>query len=190
MDHEAALGRLSEGVDGLLEVDAAALSDDELSAAVIEAQRESERLAAARAALVSQWDARQSWAADGAKTGAAWLAAKCRMSKASARREVRRARTLRHMPVASEALAAGEIGVDHLDTLTRVRREPLSECFARDERQLVGHAKRLPFHHFHKAGAGASRLRVCAFGPGSTRSDAHASAGQRHRGSGMDCVSV
>lgn len=144
------MGRLAERVDSLLEFDAAELSDDELSDAVVELQRQSERLAAARAALVSVWDARQSWAADGARTGAAWLAAKCRMSKRSARREVRRARALRHMPVASEALAAGEIGVDHLDALSRVRRDHLAECFARAERQLVGHTKRLPFHHFHK----------------------------------------
>ncbi len=151
MDHEASLGRVSEGVDDLLGVDAGALSDDELSDAVVELQRQSERLAAARAALISTWDARQSWAADGARTGAAWLAAKCRMSKATARREIRRARALRHMPRVSEGLADGDIGVDHLDALSRVRRDHLADCFARAERQLVGHAKRLPFHHFHKA---------------------------------------
>lgn len=190
MDFEAAVSTVNEGLDGLSGADVAALTDGELSDAVVELERLKARLDATEATVVGAWDRRRVWASDGARSGAAWLVWRCRMARSRASRLLRRARHLREMPEAPAALEQGEISGDHVDALGRVRRDDVAGAFERDEADLVTNARRLRFDHFAKTGAGASRLRVCAFGPGSPRSDAHAFAGQWHRGSQMDCVSI
>jgi len=59
--------------------------------------------------LYSDWE---EWAADGAKTASAWIASRCRIPRGAARRRVRLARSLRHLPECAQAWREGAIGVD------------------------------------------------------------------------------
>ena len=52
----------------------------------------------------------EEWAADGAKTAASWIATRCRVPRAAAKRRVRLGRTLRHLPAVAEAWREGAIG--------------------------------------------------------------------------------
>ena len=79
------------GIDDLLALDVAALSDAELHELAIALQRETHRLAAARARLVSAWEARKLWADDGSRSPGHRLAREASMSVRAAKAEVRRA---------------------------------------------------------------------------------------------------
>ncbi len=144
-------GGLAEAIDELLTVDVAGLDDEALHEAVVGLQRQSSRLAAARARVVSQWDARRVWAADGSRSAGARLARDARCAPVTARAEVRRARRLRTIPVTRDAFASGDLSVDHVDVLAGVNHKPYEELLARDEALLVGHAKTLRFSHFCRA---------------------------------------
>src|SRR5438552_13486528 len=97
-----------------------ALSDDELHDAVIGLRKLcTSSLAAAEARLLSEWDARRSWAEDGSRSAAARLARDTGSDPRSCRRDLWRARCLRTMPLTSDALAAGRIGPDNADSLWR-----------------------------------------------------------------------
>jgi len=56
------------------------------------------------------FEAGEEWAPDGAKTAAAWIATRCRAPRSVARRRVRRARTLFHLPCCAEAWREDQAG--------------------------------------------------------------------------------
>ncbi len=142
---------LATGVAEVANLDPDELSDRELSDALAEIHGLRSRLEAAEARLTGIWDARRCWAADEARTGAAWLGARCRMSSATAKRCIRYARALRSMPATAAAWADGEIGVDHVGLLVRARTPVTAECFERDEKLLVDLARDLRYGHFEIA---------------------------------------
>src|SRR5580704_17950231 len=45
----------------------------------------------------------EEWAAEGAKTAASWIATSCRVDRRAAKRRVRLGRTLRHLPLVTQA---------------------------------------------------------------------------------------
>lgn len=92
-------------------------------AEVIEALDQMRALAEAATAaaldLVSACDARGLWEADGATSMTAWLAARYKLTKSTAREWVRVARALGALPAIRRAHARGELSWDQLRPLTR-----------------------------------------------------------------------
>lgn len=129
-------------VAALAAVEAGELLDDELSALLLALDRCRTRVDASTACLVGVWDARLAWAADGATSGAGWLAARGEMSRAQASAQVKVARSLRDMPLTTEAFDAGRVGAAKARLLAgAATRHP--EGFAEDEPWLVRWAGRL-----------------------------------------------
>ncbi|HWD56086.1 MAG TPA: DUF222 domain-containing protein [Acidimicrobiales bacterium] len=139
---------LAAAIDDLLAEGVDAHCDADSMTALI---RQHSRLESVVSTAAGAYDASGDWAADGARTATAWLARRCRLPRAAARRVVRRGRQLRHLPVVAEAFAEGEINAAHLDAVVAVRRPGSEEALARDEALLVKQAKRLRFEQFAKA---------------------------------------
>ena len=98
----------------------------------------------------SAFEAGEEWAADGAKTAASWLSARCRVSRAAAKRRVRLGRTLRHLPVVAEAWRDGAIGGDQAQAIASARRHRTEASMDRDEGLLVAQAAELGFDDFYR----------------------------------------
>lgn len=131
---------LAEGVDAHCDADS-------ITALV----RQHSRLESVVSTAAAAYDASGDWAVDGAKTATAWLARRCRLPKAAARRVVRRGRHLRHLPAVAEAFSEGEVNAAHLDAVMAVCRPGSEEALARDEAMLVKQAKCLRFEQFARA---------------------------------------
>jgi Domain of unknown function (DUF222) len=134
-----------KAIGELAELDAFALADP---GSVMTLESLSARLDCVKTKVVGEFDAGGEWALEGAKTVVAWLDTRCHIPKAEARRQVRRAKALPHLPVAAEAFAAGEIGAPQFDALAGARTAVTEEALARDETMLVGFAKELKFAPF------------------------------------------
>jgi Domain of unknown function (DUF222) len=93
----------------------------------------------------------EQWAAEGAKTPAAWIATRCRLSRPAARRRVRLARNLRHLPECTEAWREGRIGTDQAKAIASARRHRTESSMARDEALLVAQASDMGFEDFERA---------------------------------------
>ena len=137
--------RLDTALGDLLDVDPDALTDDELHELVVAVQRQSHRLAALRAKLISAWDGRKVWADDGSRTAAHRLCREASMAVGSAKVEVCRARRLRSMPHTAAALASGALSPDHVDLLARANHGARSALFADHEATLVEQCQLLRF---------------------------------------------
>src|SRR6202034_1943415 len=83
------------------------------------------------------FEVKEEWAADGAKTAGAWIATRCRVPRAAARRRVRLGRSLRHLPECAEAWREGRIGSDAVRAIAAARRHRTESAMARDEAMLV-----------------------------------------------------
>ena len=139
---------LVSAVDSLCAADLSTLADGE---SLVALHRESERMQAVLTRATAAFDAGGSWGADGARSSAAWLAARCGLPLATARRRVRLGRDLRHMAKVEAAWLAGDIGEAQVAQLAEARTEATAESFARDEEMLVGQAKQLPYRQFARA---------------------------------------
>jgi len=93
----------------------------------------------------------EEWAADGAKTATAWIATRCRVSRARTRRRVRLGRTLRHLPAVAAAWREGAIGEDQAQAIAWARRHRTEASMARDEEMLVSQASEMGFEDFSRA---------------------------------------
>lgn len=138
-------------IDELLDIDPDDLDAGALHEIVVSTNRAAARLAAARAHHAAAWDARAVWAANGARTAAVRLGNECAISSESAAIEMRRARKLRDMPHTFEALARGEISVDHVDLLGRANYGQRSTLFAESEKLLVDCCASLPYRDAERA---------------------------------------
>jgi hypothetical protein len=134
------LEQLRRALDRLVEVDPGALADGQ---AVVEIHRQLARLEAVATRSSAAFDRTGRWRADGARTPAAWLAARCSLPEATARRRVRRGRDLPHLPVAERAWLEGDIGSSAVEQLTRARTGTTADQLAADEPELVRYARRL-----------------------------------------------
>ncbi len=97
---------------------------------------------------VGALDASKEHKACGDFSAADHLARRCRVRHQSVARLVKVARKLRAMPHTQAAFAAGDISLDHVETLARANSLRLAELFARDEELLVGYARTRTFHGF------------------------------------------
>src|SRR5271166_3452470 len=90
-------------------LDSAGLAGAELGGVLESLGTLSGKLAAARAAVLSRFDAARGHDADGYGSSAAWLAARGRITRRAAGAEVRRMRQFRAHPVIAAAVARGEL---------------------------------------------------------------------------------
>jgi hypothetical protein len=127
--------------------DVVSLSDAALTARLLARLAERDALTAEIRVLAGEWDKRLVWAGDGARSGAAWLAARTELSRGCAGAELKVARRLRSMPVVAEASVSGVLGAEKVAALTRaVDRDHVGSkavLFAGAEEQLVADAARL-----------------------------------------------
>jgi Domain of unknown function (DUF222)/HNH endonuclease len=142
------LDRLSEDLDALVAAGAEQFSD---GASIEVLHRELARLEAFVTEATSAFEASEEWAADGAKTAAAWVATRCRLPRNTARRRVRLGRALRQLPQCAEAWREGRIGSDQAKALASARRHRTESSMQRDEEMLVSYAVGMGFEDFARA---------------------------------------
>jgi hypothetical protein len=139
--------QLATALDGLCGADAAALAEGETVELL---HRQLARLEAVTTKATAAFDAGGEWEVDGARSATAWVAGRCGLPLAEARRRVRLGRRLRDVPAAEAAWLAGDVGEEQVASLAAARaRNP--ECFERDQYLLVQHAKELSHRHFARA---------------------------------------
>jgi hypothetical protein len=121
-----ALGSLSPGE----------LPDAALSGLLVDLDAEWNRIQAGRVALLGVWDARVAWAADGAQSGAGWVAARTEQARGAVSSEIRVARGLRAMPITEKAFLSGGLGYAKVRLLADLARD-LPDAYAEAEAFLV-----------------------------------------------------
>jgi Domain of unknown function (DUF222) len=143
---------LGAAVDRLAEIDAAAVGDDELAAAMVGLRREQARLAAVTAELTARYDARRVYAADGSLSSADWIATRARLPRRQIAGEVRVARRLAVMPQVAAAWRAGHIRDAHARLLGGLAAGVRTAVhFPAAEELLVDYARTLRFDDFERA---------------------------------------
>jgi hypothetical protein len=145
---QSMLEMLAMGVKEAAAVDVHALTDDELTDAVIEVTRLRAALEAAESRLDFAWEQRGAWRADGARSAAAWMTKTTQTPKADCGRRLWAGRAASHMALAAEAWLAGEIDGAHVRRLARARNRRTEMAFADAEAFLVGEAKKLTYAEF------------------------------------------
>jgi hypothetical protein len=135
----AALRLLGEAADALRALVPGDLPDGALADALMELDARQNVLDAACVQLTGVWDTRMVWSADGARSGATWLATHTELARPAAGSQIRLARALRTMPHTDAAFADGRLGAAKVRLLTDAA-EAATELFARDELMLVDQA--------------------------------------------------
>jgi len=92
------------------------------------------------------------WRADGARTGAAWLAARQHLPIGETRRRLRHARAMQLFPAIADAWAAGDIDRTHITTLLGVRTARTRAAFEADHEDLLASARSRGFVDFKRHG--------------------------------------
>ncbi len=140
------LNRLSAAIDELASEPTIELPAADLPNRLLALHRAAARLHAELLRTTAAFEAGAAWQADGAVTPAAWLRHEARVTEGAARDQLRTARLLRDdLPLTAAALAAGEIGSDHVRVIARAatanpnRRASLAEA----EPLLIDAARRL-----------------------------------------------
>ncbi len=139
---------LVAAVDALCAADPSTLADGE---SIVALDRQRQRLTAVLTRASAAFDSAGSWADDGARSAARWMAARCALPVGSARERVHLGRGLRHMALVEQAWLAGDVGQAQVSALAAARTEATADCFARDEEMLVSQAKELSHRHFSRA---------------------------------------
>lgn len=143
-----AVDTLAEAIDELVTEaggGAGALSDGE---SVVALFRQLARLEAVVAETTGSFAGSGEWGLDGSQNPTAWLAARCHLRKADARRHLARSRHLPHLPAARQAWEAGEVTGAHIDVLCHLDRQRTDDALRRDEAFLSDQARRLRFDDF------------------------------------------
>ena len=129
------MSELRSALDGLLVVDDAALTDDQLVVELDEVEHATRQLETIRARRLAELERREVWGRDGHLSLASWLSARHRVTPSTAAGHVRMARALEAMPVAAEALATGDVSSSAVSLLAHAR-DASPNSFARSEAQL------------------------------------------------------
>ena len=137
------MSELRSALDGLLVVDDAALTDDQLVADLDEVEHASRQLDIVRARRLAQLKRREVWSRDGHLSLASWLASRHGVAPASAAGHVRFSRALDAIPIVAEALASGEVSSSAVTLLAHAR-DAAPEQFAHAEATLVDAVRTLP----------------------------------------------
>jgi hypothetical protein len=142
------LEAFADSLDALVASGAANYGD---CASMEELHRLSARFEAFVTEATAAFETNEEWAADGAKTAAAWIATRCRVPRSAAKRRVRLGRSLRHLPDCARAWRDGEIGVDQAKAIAGARRHRTEASMTRDEAMLVAQATQMGFEDFYRA---------------------------------------
>src|ERR671919_1939541 len=140
------MSTLRSALDELRSTDVFALSDDELASDLDELEHATRVIEVERGRRVAELERRGTYARDGHLSLASWLAARHRVAQATAAGHVRMARALEAMPVATEALATGDVSSSAI-TLLASAREEAPDAFSRSEESLVDAARTLSVDH-------------------------------------------
>jgi hypothetical protein len=133
---------ITQGIDRLLHIDARAHEGAELLDALVDLNRQLQRLTAAYAQLTRAYDASKAWVDSGAKSAASLLAYRARMPASDAKAHVKLGRALERMPQVTESLSRGDVGVYHARRLARLATNPrTADAFTTDEHKLLGYAE-------------------------------------------------
>lgn len=116
------VGELTRCVDGLAEACAGPPGPGPLGAVLLELGRCVERLAAVRAVLADRFEGSAEWAGDGARSGAAWVAARSVEHPRTARGRVLAGRDLREIPELAAAVLRGDARMGHARLLSAAAR--------------------------------------------------------------------
>ena len=131
------VAELHDVIDRLLAVDPAALDAAELQGLVEGVQAERARLTVASGQVLSGWQQRGAWCADGSLRAGLALGRDTRTCHRAAGYELRRGRMLASMPVTRAAVLAGRLSIDHVDLFLRSATPERWERFLVDEHELV-----------------------------------------------------
>ena len=142
------LENFAESLDALVASGAANYGD---GASIVELERLFSRFESFVTEATAAFEAGEEWAAEGAKTAAAWISSTCRVPRPVAKRRVRLARTLRQLPTCAQAWREGAIGADQARAIASARRHRTESSMARDEPMLVAQAAALGFEDFSRA---------------------------------------
>ena len=142
------LENFAEALEALVASGAANYGD---GASIEELHRHLSRFEAFVTEASAAFEAGEEWAADGAKTAPSWIATRCRVPRAAAKRRLRLGRPLRHLPHVAEAWREGDIGLDQARAIASARRHRTEASMARDEEMLVAQAAELGFEEFYRA---------------------------------------
>lgn len=149
---------LRAAADLLGSVDAAEVPDTSLGDALVTWDTLTNQLDAARVRCTHTWDARSTWSADGAGSGAAWLVGHTHQARAEAASTLRLGRSLTDMPGTDTAFAHGTISTTKARLLADAAKAA-PEAFRQDEDMLVGHARSLTVDNLRRS---LAYWRVCA----------------------------
>jgi hypothetical protein len=112
------------------------------------------RVESLQVAVVDQVDRSGLFGIDGHHSAIAWSAFTCRTSRTVAARRVRTARMFHDLTTTAEVFAAGEIGVEQVAVLAKLRSNPrCGHELVASEDALVACARRLSFDEFDKTAA-------------------------------------
>ncbi|HVT41823.1 MAG TPA: DUF222 domain-containing protein [Acidimicrobiales bacterium] len=142
------LDRFTGALDALVEAGAERYAD---GASIEALHRAVARLDAFVTEATAAFEVNGEWAADGAKTAAAWISTRCRVPRTAARRGVRLGRAMRELPACAEAWREGRIGTDQAAAIARARRYRTASSMERDEGMLVAYAEEMGFEDFYRA---------------------------------------
>jgi hypothetical protein len=142
------LRNFAAALEALIESDAANYGDCE---SIVELHQLSGRLESFVTEATAAFEAGEEWAAEGAKTAASWIATRCRVPRAAAKRRTRLGRSLRHLPAVAQAWRDGDIGLDQARAIASARRHRTEASMERDESMLVAQASEMGFEDFYRA---------------------------------------
>src|SRR5919106_4274284 len=136
------MSTLRSALDELRSTDVFALRDDELASDLDELEHATRVIEVERGRRVAELERRGTYARDGHLSLASWLGSRHRVAPSTAAGHVRMARALEAMPVATEALATGDVSSSAI-TLLASAREEAPDAFSRSEESLVDAARTL-----------------------------------------------
>src|SRR5205823_7924954 len=136
------MSSIRSALDELQAEDLRYLGDDELEDDLLELERAANVLLAERLRRLAEIERRRTYLRDGYLSGSVWLGRRAGLSPSEAKQQVRMARALEQMPVASEGLADGEISGSAARVLVEARETNIEE-FAGSEDTLVEAARTL-----------------------------------------------
>jgi hypothetical protein len=142
------VAEVRSAIDGLIEAGRGALGD---SKTVCDLHREFNRFNAVMSGAEHEFDLWGGFTQDGAHSSVGWLTTACHLPKGEARRRIRRAKALTHLPLAHAAREEGVLTSAAFDALIARRRPATEAAMERDEELLVKWATELTHADFMRA---------------------------------------
>jgi hypothetical protein len=136
-------------LDAALEARAAALTDTGLLDRVLEIETARARLDAEEIHLLRALWLRGVLQHGGWQSEVSWLTRKARMSRSTASKKMRAARTLTDLPATAAALARAEISFEHVSAITERHRPETAALLIEHEPSLVATAVACRVDHLH-----------------------------------------